>query len=274
LPGLHLLLLPLLSFPATVPVVLGLAASVARRREPGPLFLLAWLLPAWLVFEAVPTKLPHYTLPLYPALALLAADFVTRTPVPSRLMRIAKAAAYGGLLAAALGLAAASIAVPVVLHAPVWLGLPAALLVLPATYFAWTIRPLAACVCAVPLYAALLQFELPGLDALWMAPRAAAAVRAAWPAVPADGDGVIAVGYAEPSLMFLLGPRLHWLPTGAQAAKAWLRLPHAAALIAAPEAASFIAQAAQDKVAAKRSAEISGMDYARGKTMTLDLFVR
>ncbi len=27
----------------------------------------------WIVFELVPTKLPHYVLPLYPALAILVA---------------------------------------------------------------------------------------------------------------------------------------------------------------------------------------------------------
>ncbi len=37
------------------------------------LFLLAWLVPAWIVFELSPAKLPHYTMPLYPALALLTA---------------------------------------------------------------------------------------------------------------------------------------------------------------------------------------------------------
>ena len=36
-------------------------------------FLLAWIIPAWIALELVPTKLPHYALPLYPALALLAA---------------------------------------------------------------------------------------------------------------------------------------------------------------------------------------------------------
>jgi len=45
----------------------------ARRTDPIALFLLAWLIPAWLVFELVPTKLPHYVLPLYPVLAFLAA---------------------------------------------------------------------------------------------------------------------------------------------------------------------------------------------------------
>ena len=36
-------------------------------------FLLAWAGAWWLVVEAVPTKLPHYVLPAYPALAILAA---------------------------------------------------------------------------------------------------------------------------------------------------------------------------------------------------------
>jgi len=43
-----------------------------RRSSPAIRLLLAWLVPAWLVFEVVPTKLPHYMLPLYPVLAFLA----------------------------------------------------------------------------------------------------------------------------------------------------------------------------------------------------------
>ena len=36
------------------------------RRDPAIAFLLAWLIPTWLLFEIVPTKLPHYVLPVYP----------------------------------------------------------------------------------------------------------------------------------------------------------------------------------------------------------------
>ena len=46
------------------------------RREPGAQFLLAWLIPSWVVFEAVMTKLPHYVLPLYPAIAILIAGIL------------------------------------------------------------------------------------------------------------------------------------------------------------------------------------------------------
>lgn len=52
--------------------------AIKRRLQHGAqgrqaeLYLLAWTIPAWLFFEfAVATKLPHYTMPLYPALALM-----------------------------------------------------------------------------------------------------------------------------------------------------------------------------------------------------------
>ncbi|HEX8416946.1 MAG TPA: hypothetical protein VF641_05015, partial [Methylobacterium sp.] len=50
-----------------------LAAPFAwvNRRTDAVAFLLAWIVPAWLLFEAVPTKLPHYVLPLMPAVSIL-----------------------------------------------------------------------------------------------------------------------------------------------------------------------------------------------------------
>jgi len=46
------------------------------RTEPGCKVLLAWMVPSWVAFELMPTKLPHYVLPLYPALAILIAGVV------------------------------------------------------------------------------------------------------------------------------------------------------------------------------------------------------
>ena len=48
----------------------------AARREKGAHFLLAWIVPAWIVLELVITKLPHYVLPLYPAIAILIAGVI------------------------------------------------------------------------------------------------------------------------------------------------------------------------------------------------------
>lgn len=50
-------------------------------------FLLAAIVPSWIVFEFTGTKLPHYTLPLYPLLALLAARMVFAAKLERRLNR-------------------------------------------------------------------------------------------------------------------------------------------------------------------------------------------
>ncbi|MDO8877779.1 MAG: glycosyltransferase family 39 protein [Pseudolabrys sp.] len=75
-PGLYLLLFWVTFWPGAI--LAGLAAPTIwkARREPGARFLLAWVIPSWIVFELVMTKLPHYVLPLYPAIAILIAGIV------------------------------------------------------------------------------------------------------------------------------------------------------------------------------------------------------
>src|SRR5262249_44086059 len=72
-PGFYFLLFWLTFWPGAVLTGLATRTVWKKRREPDPRFLLAWLIPSWLVFEAVMTKLPHYVLPLYPAIAILIA---------------------------------------------------------------------------------------------------------------------------------------------------------------------------------------------------------
>ena len=75
-PGYYLLLFWVTFWPGCV--LAGLAAPMIwkARREPGAKFLLAWLVPSWIVFEIVMTKLPHYVLPLYPAIAILISGIL------------------------------------------------------------------------------------------------------------------------------------------------------------------------------------------------------
>ena len=72
-PGYYLLLFWLTFWPAA-PLAAVAAPAIWRQRADPPLrFLLAWVVPCWIVFELVVTKLPHYVLPLYPAIAILIA---------------------------------------------------------------------------------------------------------------------------------------------------------------------------------------------------------
>src|SRR5690606_26142254 len=77
-PGTYLGLIALTFFPATLLLPAAAAAAWTRRAEPAIRFLICWLVPAWLIFELTPTKLVHYNLPVFGALALLAAAAVTR----------------------------------------------------------------------------------------------------------------------------------------------------------------------------------------------------
>ena len=82
LPGTHLLLSLITAWPWSALTPFALIAAWRRRTDPAVRFCLAWLVPAWLVFELVPTKLPHYTLPLMPPLMLLMAHLLRRSAVP------------------------------------------------------------------------------------------------------------------------------------------------------------------------------------------------
>jgi 4-amino-4-deoxy-L-arabinose transferase-like glycosyltransferase len=266
-PGLHLLLLPLLTFPATIPVIAGFACAWRCRRLPEIAFLLCWLLPSWLIFEAVPTKLPHYTLPLYPALFLLAAAGLRTQPAPYWL-RLA-ATTLATLVALVIGLGA--LALPIMLHASPWLGVPALLSATLVLWFAARGRLPAAILAGVALYASVLQLALPALHQLWLAPSLTAVVRADAPGVGADGNGLVTAGYDEPSLMFLAGTRLAAMPNGDAAARELARLGHGAAIVAAPDLPDFTAGLARRGWTAVPIGQVDGVNTARGKTMQFDI---
>lgn len=77
-PGYYLAFVSLTFWPAILFLGPGLDSAIRARMRPAIRYLLAWAGATWFMFEIVPTKLPHYILPAYPALAFLAALWVTR----------------------------------------------------------------------------------------------------------------------------------------------------------------------------------------------------
>ncbi|MBY0428395.1 MAG: glycosyltransferase family 39 protein, partial [Alphaproteobacteria bacterium] len=76
LPGLYAVVMPLTLWPASLPLLLAIPFIWASRHDKPVRFCLAWVIPIWLVFEITLTKLPHYVLPAYPALCLLAMHWL------------------------------------------------------------------------------------------------------------------------------------------------------------------------------------------------------
>ena len=78
-PGYYLLTFFLTFWPWGPLAVPALWLALKQRNDTHVQFLLAWIIPGWLVFEFMPTKLLHYTLPVFPALALLLAHTLRLT---------------------------------------------------------------------------------------------------------------------------------------------------------------------------------------------------
>jgi 4-amino-4-deoxy-L-arabinose transferase-like glycosyltransferase len=83
-PGYYFLLFWVTFWPAATLAGMATPAVFAGRHEPGAKFLLAWIVPTWILFELIVTKLPHYVLPLYPAIAILIAGVVGARVLPSK----------------------------------------------------------------------------------------------------------------------------------------------------------------------------------------------
>jgi len=311
-PGLHLLLLPVLLFPLSGLLPGAVLAAWRGRRTAPARFLAAWVVPSWIVFEAVPTKLPHYTLPLYPALCLLAAWWVLE-PGRAVLPRWGRWLAVALPCLGAVVLAVGALGGPVTLGMPFWLGLPTAAAAGLAGWLAvravllpfppgesWgegvlaaeqgaaspaepglflgedqPARPphpnplpqgegaVTALAASVVLYAATLGFELPRLAPLWIAPRVVAAL-------PGRG-GLGAVGFSEPSLMFLAGTDTQWLlAADAPAALASGRIR--TLLVGDRDQVAVLAGAERADIRLQEVGTVPGFNYSRGRKVLLTLY--
>jgi 4-amino-4-deoxy-L-arabinose transferase-like glycosyltransferase len=83
-PGYFVVLFFLTFWPASLLAGMAVPGVWRDKWETPVKFLLAWLVPAWIVFELIITKLPHYVLPLYPAVAILLARAIETGQMSSR----------------------------------------------------------------------------------------------------------------------------------------------------------------------------------------------
>ncbi len=277
-PGLYLLLFGITAFPGSFLVFCALPSAWRNRLQPATRVLLAWVVPSWLLFEAVATKLPHYILPMVPALMLLGAawalDPLRRLP-PRWLRWLGLSALVGvavglGLLAAAAG----------------WqlrrLVMPAALLAIPfGVVMAWLVLRLvrrgewgqagfAAVLLSVPLYAMVLQGVVPRLTPLWIAPRLAAVLQERAPLLPAERFGI--TSHSEPSVVFAIGAGLRFLRTGADAARFLAEQPGRVVAVGDRAEADFQREAAALGLRAEEIGTVGGFNYSRGRTVVLLLY--
>lgn len=73
-PLFHLALLVFTFWPAILFFPNGFKFAWKNRNKRSVYFLLSWIIPTWGFFELMPTKLPQYVLPTFPAIALLCGN--------------------------------------------------------------------------------------------------------------------------------------------------------------------------------------------------------
>ena len=281
-PGYYLALVSLTLLPASLVLWPALKEAWSDRLDAPTRALLAWAVPAWLLFEAVPTKLPHYVLPMFPALAILSARLLVRAAEgePTTLDRAWPRFAALPWLAGSLALAAAPTAIGYALDSrldPVALaiGLAAMAATLAAAVAASRRRWLAAAaistVTAWGVLAGSLGNVLPRLDALWLGREAAAAIAHHAPGTAAPA--IVSSGYAEPSLVFEVGAAIRLMESGA-AGRFLAEAPDRVALIGREEQPAFLAALAAAGVRAAALDTLAGFNYSRGRWTTLTLYRR
>jgi 4-amino-4-deoxy-L-arabinose transferase-like glycosyltransferase len=279
-PGYYLLTVMITFWPAALLLWPALIWAWRNKREPAVRFLLAWLIPGWIMFELIPTKLPHYILPLLPALALLIATALRDAPAQIG----ATLRSWGGraliVLWCVLGLTLGGLLLVgtwILEHRfdPIGL-LPLAgalVAVVVGASAAWRGDSRRAAIVStaavVLMWPAVFGHLLPGLDSVWLSRSVAQAV--AQQDAGATRPAVAAVGYHEPSLVFQLGTNT--LLTNAEGAAQYLAShPNAIAIIGARDEAKFREAANALDARVLRIAVIEGYNTARGRHESLGLY--
>lgn len=272
-PGYYAAMLVLGFWPGSLLLPLAAACAWRLRADPAARFLVAWLLPAFLVFEIVPTKLPHYVLPTYPALAILVALAIDRGVAPGGVWRVAWFGLWGAF---GLALGAALVLAPARIGGSAWGAMPAAaalwITAAAGVLLAARGRPVAAAWAGVAgaaiCFAILLQVALPGLRPFWLGAAVAEAVRRA---APSDAPPAALAGFSEPSAIFLLGTRTR-LVDGSGAARHLADTPGAVAAVEARELPAFRAAAGALSLEPRALEVVDGFNYSRGRRQSLTLF--
>ena len=272
-PGYYLVLVSVMFWPASLFLWPAVVRGWFLRRHAALRFCLAWLIPSWIVFELVPTKLPHYVLPLYPALALLAGaalaagDGWLRTRIAGIWygiwMLIGLVLAGGVVWASTVygtgislltvltaGIALASGILPVVL---IWKGRMREAFAVLVT-------------CGGLTLATVMGGVLPELERLGLSSRLAGEIRNHGNEAP-----IVVAGYSEPSVVFLLGTQTY-LTGGGKAARYLADHPGSLAVIAHTEDDSFKKELHNLGKEAISLTMLAGFNYSRGKPLTLTLY--
>jgi len=279
-PGYHAIAFLIAFWPFSLLSVLTAKRVWGTRAEKAVRFCLAWILPFWTLCEIMGTKLPHYVLPAYPAIASLTAHAVVdgaqefESGSSTRFQRWV----VGAWLVCSVALGAALFMLPVLANGRLdGIGsLSAVAIIALSGATACLLRrgrivPGIASATGAAMVLSTLAFGeiLPRLESVWLSQRVATVVAGL---DGCDARVVASADFHEPSLVFLLGKETKLVgPEGA--AEHLLQNPSCALALVSGEQSARFATALQAAGAASIELErFEGFNYSKGRTVTLTLY--
>lgn len=271
-PLFHALILPMTCWPASLFLWQGGVYAFHNKHQRVERFLLAWILPTWIFFEIMPTKLPQYVLPTFPAIALFLALAVTKArqgEKPSAFLRLLQV--LWGVMSLCFALSVASLPYILMqevtlLSIMVFMGISFMSLV--SVYFAFRGQYYRASVAV--LFSALVSYPivfaglLPQLKPIWISRNVAQLINKKY---ISNQNPLLVIGNFEPSLVFYLNTKQVFYTGVEDATKIILQKPNSLLLVDQPNYRSLL----QANPLLRVIASTTGFDYNHGRWVRLIL---
>ncbi|MEP1934673.1 MAG: glycosyltransferase family 39 protein [Roseibium sp.] len=256
-----------------------------ERKSPLVVFAISWFVPSWIVYELVATKLPHYTMPLLPALALVVAAALIEGAGQDTKKWVRWLAAVL-LTVPAIGLAVGAFGGPFFFG--LWPSPPGAIVTAIGAVFAVyaasrilrgpalrALPPIAAT--AICISIGIWGFVGPALTTIWVSPRLVEAMDQISGCSDKSSREVVTAGFHEPSFIFLEGTNTLIIP--AQGAAEFLAESRSysepvcrIAAIESREEAAFLAAAEEIGLVPEVRKRVEGLNINGGDDVDIALY--
>lgn len=214
-PGYFILLSFAMLWPMSLHVTNTVRYAYRSYKKPLVYFLLAWIVPTWLFFEIMPTKLRQHILPTYPAIAILTAlsiIYFEKNKIKNNLVSKIYYVIWG-IVTIGLGivisigsyyyfriLSITTIATSIILIVGSCIGLHYQL---KEKFINATIT---LSIMAILVYGLLLQSVIPNIKSIWLTEHITSAIHELEKADKIEKNSpIISSSYYNPSLVFRLG---------------------------------------------------------------------
>jgi 4-amino-4-deoxy-L-arabinose transferase-like glycosyltransferase len=272
-PGYYFLLFWVTFWPGAALAAMAVPSIWAARREQGARFLLAWIVPSWILFELVVTKLPHYVLPVYPAIAILIAGVVDSQMLAQQPW-LRRGTTWWFMLPIILSVGAITLAVKFGQQLG-FLAWPFAVASVIYGLWAWRLYQadgperglLRAMVASILLAMGIYAVIVPSLTAVFPSVALAQMMRN----VSCKNPQVVSAGYHEPSLVFLNGTNTK-LVDGTDAAEFLRHGGCRFALVEGRFERAFLRRAEMIGLRYAPAERFEGFNYSVGRAVSISIY--